>query len=79
MIQDLKSDKFETRLVVELKIRLDLIEGSHEELWKAHEDMKSTHDSLLAGQECMSTMMSEMRAFMKQFGGVCGREYDLEG
>jgi hypothetical protein len=42
MTQDLKSHNFEIGLVVKLEIQLDLIEGSHDELWKAYEDMKST-------------------------------------
>lgn len=79
MTQDVKSISFETRFIAELEISLGSMKGSHEELRKASEDMKSTQDFLVASQERMSTMISEMWAFMKQYGSVHGRKFDLEG
>jgi hypothetical protein len=52
-------------LVTDLKVRLDGIEGNHEEFYKTTKELKSTMNELVKGWNVFSNMMEEMLAFMK--------------
>ncbi len=51
--------------VVDFKVRLDGIKGSHEKFYKTTYELKSTTNQLVKDQKALSNMMEEMLAFMK--------------
>jgi hypothetical protein len=59
-------------LVANLVVCLDGIKDSHEKFCQTTNELKSTTNELVKGQEALSSMMEEMLAFMEQSSNMQG-------